>query len=127
MWMLTSPRDGLQWVPWTGSLSTHSSSLVVGQPILQTQERQKLHFPNCIVTKICQSDALRPDLNCKLGEIEREASVKHLSGMWILAEAVTSNLLGQLPSAFLVAAEASILFLCHLWPQWQSSRSQQEL
>lgn len=127
MWMLSSPKDGLQWVPWTSSPGTHPGSLVMGQPILLTSERQKLHFPSCIATNTCQSDALRPDLNWKLGEVEGEAGVKHLFGMWILADAAASNLLGQLPSAFPVAAEASLLFLCHLWPQWQSSHSQQKL
>lgn len=127
MWMSSSPKDDLQWVPWTSSPSTHPGPLVMGQPILLTLERQKLHFPRCIATKTYQSDAFQPDLNWKLQEVEGEAGVKHLFGMWILADAAASNLLGQLPSAFPVAAEASLLFLCHLWLQWQSAHSQQKL
>lgn len=40
MWMMSSPRDGLQWVPWITSLSIYYDSLVVGQSILHMLERQ---------------------------------------------------------------------------------------
>lgn len=38
--MLSSPRDGLQWVTWITRLSIYYVSLVVGQPVLHMLERQ---------------------------------------------------------------------------------------
>lgn len=85
--------DQLSWHPsrLSGDGSTYPANI---------REAKVAFPPSCIATNICQSDALRPDLNWKLREVEGEAGVKHLFGMWILADAAASNLLGQFPSAF---------------------------
>lgn len=42
--------------------------------------------------RTCQGETLRPDVNWRQGEVEREADVKQPRGRWSWAAAVTSNL-----------------------------------
>lgn len=83
-------------------LSQHPSQLPGDRPTHPANTGEaKLHFPKCIAAKTCRSDTLRPALNWKLGEVERGRY--KASGMWLLAEAVTSHVSGQPPSALPVA------------------------
>lgn len=100
----------------TGQLSWSPLRFPEGVPTQAAKTREiKVAFP--IIALPLGFDVFRPDLNQKLRRVEREAGVKHPSGIWILAGLVTSNLFEQLPSVFLVAAGANVLTLHLLLPQ----------
>lgn len=93
-------------VPWAGS----PSIILVpgGQPAHPAKAREvKLHFPDCLATRTCQ-----------LGEVGREAGVKHALGPWILAAPAPAARLG----CSLLGGGVSVRLLCRLQTPGQSAR-----